>query len=229
MACCELGEDEEQSNGHLQNNSCLSSTNDSPLIVELLENQVSMLRDQLDQNPSTLLVIVERQENEIENLKSQLNAARTDVANAEKELSRLRQQKAEASIREKQVDELLNTIQRTEQQRNKDLEDLEKMKKVYNREKEVLECKLLETEAILRETTERCEILTNELTSSHRAAERLQAEMAALSDRLSQGNCIFSVNRTFIYTERLKIIHTLSLIHVILNQVSKKTNDFIIE
>lgn len=190
MACCELGEDEEQNNGHLQNNSCLSSTNDSPLIVELLENQVSLLRDQLDQNqshPSTLLVIVERQENEIESLKSQLNAARTDIANAEKELSRLRQQKAEASIREKQVEELLNTIQRTEQQRNKDLDDLEKMKKVYNREKEVLECKLLETEAILRETTERCEMLTNELTSSHRNVEHLQAETAALSDRLSQG------------------------------------------
>lgn len=194
MACCELGEDEEQNNGHLQSSSCLSSTNDSPLIVELLENQVSLLRDQLDQNqshPSTLLVIVERQENEIEGLKSQLNAARTDIANAEKELSRLRQQKAEASIREKQVEELLNTIQRTEQQRNKDLDDLEKMKKVYNREKEVLECKLLETEAILRETTERCEMLTNELTSSHRTVEHLQAETAALSDRLSQGMYIF--------------------------------------
>ncbi|XP_067206469.1 protein outspread isoform X4 [Linepithema humile] len=190
MACCELGEDEEQSNGHLQSNSCLSSANDSPLIVELLENQVSLLRDQLDQNqshPSTLLVIVERQENEIESLKSQLNAARTDLASAEKELARLRQQKAEASIREKQVEELLNTIQRTEQQRNKDLDDLEKMKKVYNREKEVLECKLLETEAILRETTERCEMLTNELTSSHRTVEHLQTEVAALSDRLSQG------------------------------------------
>ncbi|XP_014489456.1 PREDICTED: protein outspread isoform X3 [Dinoponera quadriceps] len=190
MACCELGEDEEQSNGHLQGNSCLSSANDSPLIVELLENQVSLLHDQLDQNqshPSTLLVIVERQENEIESLKSQLNVARTDVANAEKELARLRQQKVEASIREKQVDELLNTIQRTEQQRNKDLEDLEKMKKVYSREKEVLECKLLETEAILRETTERCEMLTNELASSHRTVEHLQAEMSALGDRLSQG------------------------------------------
>ncbi|XP_025163841.1 protein outspread isoform X2 [Harpegnathos saltator] len=190
IACCELGEDEEQSNGHLQDNSCLSSANDSPLIVELLENRVSLLHDQLDQNqshPSTLLVIVERQENEIESLKSQLNIARTDVANTEKELARLRQQKVEASIREKQVDELLNTIQRTEQQRNKDLEDLEQMKKVYSREKEVLECKLLETEAILRETTERCEMLTNELTSSHRTVEHLQAEMAGLGDRLSQG------------------------------------------
>ncbi|XP_076279051.1 myosin phosphatase Rho interacting protein outspread isoform X2 [Lasioglossum baleicum] len=191
MACCELGEDEEQTNGHMQSNSCLSSANDSPLIVELLENQVSLLRDQLDQNqsnhPSTLLVIVERQENEIESLKSQLNAARTDVANAEKELSRLRQQKAEASIREKQVDELLNTIQRTEQQRNKDLEDLEKMKKMYTRDKEVLDCKLLETEAILRETSERCEMLTKELASSHRTVEHLQTEIASLSDRLSQG------------------------------------------
>jgi len=176
MACCELGEDEEQTNGHLQSNSCLSSTNDSPFIVELSENQVSLLRDQLDQNQShlsTLLVIVERQENEIESLKSQLNAARTDIANTEKKLSRLRQQKAEMSIREKQMEELLNIIQRTEQQRNKDLDNLEKMKKMYNREKEVLECKLLETEAILRETTERCEMLTNELTSSHRSVEHL--------------------------------------------------------
>nr|KAF7430079.1 hypothetical protein H0235_006477 [Vespula pensylvanica] len=190
MACCELGEDEEQSNGHVQSNSRLSGSNDSPLIVELLENQVSLLRDQLDHNqshPNALLVIVERQENEIEKLKSQLNTARLDVANAEKELSRLRQQKAEAAIREKQVEELLGTIQRTEQQRNKDLDDLEKLKKVYTREKEILECKLLETEAILRETSERCEMLTNELTSSHRNVQRLQEEVQALGERLSQG------------------------------------------
>ncbi|XP_066599345.1 protein outspread isoform X3 [Prorops nasuta] len=189
MACCDLEEDEEQSNSssHLQS---ISSNNESPLIVELLENQVSLLRDQLDQNqshPSTLLVIVERQENEIENLKSQLNAARTDVANAENELSRLRQEKAEASIREKQVEELLNTIQRTEQQRSKDLDDLEKMKKLYNRDKEMLECKLMETEAILRETAERCEMLSNELSDSHGNVEHLQLEVASLSDRLSQG------------------------------------------
>lgn len=192
MACCELGEDEEQHNGHMQN-SCLSSANESPLIVELLENQVSLLRDQLDQNqshPSTLLVIIERQENEIESLKSQLNTARADFASAEKELSRLRQQKAEASIREKQVDELLSTIQRTEQQRNRDLEDLEKMKKMYNRDKEMLECKLLETEAILRETSERCEMLTKELASSHRTVEHLQSEITSLSNRLSQGTLI---------------------------------------
>lgn len=190
MACCELGEDEEQGNGHVQTNSRLSGSNDSPLIVELLENQVSLLRDQLDHNqshPSALLVIVERQENEIEKLKAQLNAARLDAANAEKELSRLRQQKAEAVIREKQVEELLGTIQRTEQQRNKDLDDLEKLKKVYTREKEILECKLLETEAILRETSERCEMLTNELTSSHRNVQRLQEEVQALGERLSQG------------------------------------------
>lgn len=189
MACCELGEDEEQHNGHMQN-SCLSSANESPLIVELLENQVSLLRDQNQSHPSTLLVIIERQENEIESLKSQLNTARADVASVEKELSRLRQQKAEASIREKQVDELLSTIQRTEQQRNKDLEDLEKMKKMYNRDKEVLECKLLETEAILRETSERCEMLTKELASSHRTVEHLQSEITSLSNRLSQGTLI---------------------------------------
>lgn len=143
--------------------------------------------DKNQSHPSTLLVIVERQEHEIENFKSQLNAARTDAANAEKELARLRQQKAEASIREKQVEELLNTIQRTEQMRNKDLEDLDKMKKMFNRDKEVLDCKLLETEAILRETTERCEMLTNELSSSHRTVEHLQTEVTALSNRLTEG------------------------------------------
>ncbi|XP_046620410.1 protein outspread isoform X1 [Neodiprion virginianus] len=185
MACCELGEDEEESANHLANNG-----DSNPLIVELLESQVSMLRDQLDQNqahPSTLLVIIERQENEIEDLKSQLNAARSEIVSAEKELTRLRQQKAEASIREKQVDELINTIERTEQQRNKDLEDIDKAKKIYNRDKEILECKLLETEAILRETAERCEMLTNELSSSHTTVEHLQNEMSTLNDRLSQG------------------------------------------
>lgn len=190
MACCELGEDEEQTNGLIQSNNCLPNNNDNPLIVELLESQVTMLRDQLDKNqshPNTLLVIVERQESEIEDLKSQLNTARTEVANTEKELSRLRQQKIEASLREKQIEELLNTIERTEQMRNKDLEDLEKVKKLYNRDKEVLECKLLETESILRETTERREMITKELTTSHRTVEHLQAEITSLGDRLSQG------------------------------------------
>ncbi|XP_033225493.1 protein outspread isoform X3 [Belonocnema kinseyi] len=190
MACCELGEDEEQTNGLIQSSNCLPNSNDNPLIVELLESQVTMLRDQLDKNqshPNTLLVIVERQESEIEDLKSQLNTARTEVANTEKELSRLRQQKVEANLREKQIEELLNTIERTEQMRNKDLEDLEKVKKLYNRDKEVLECKLLETEAILRETSERREMITKELTTSHRTVEHLQAEVTSLGDRLSQG------------------------------------------
>ncbi|EZA59782.1 Protein outspread [Ooceraea biroi] len=126
--------------------------------------------------------------------RSTLDSVRSEdlmMACCELELSRLRQQKAEASIREKQVEELLSTIQRTEQQRSKDLDDLEKMKKMYSREKEMLECKLLETEAILRETTERCEMLTNELTSSHRSVEHLQAEVTALGDRLSQGKWTF--------------------------------------
>lgn len=185
MACCELGESEEPSgNGHLEGN----ADGNSPLIVELLESQVTLLRDHNQSHPSgALLVIVERQESEIESLKAQLTSARTEVVNAEKELTRLRQQKAEASMREKQVEDLLNTIQRTEQQRNKNMEDLDKLEKLYSRDKEVLECKLLETEAILRETTERCEMLSNELASSHRSIEHLQTEVDSLGGRLSQG------------------------------------------
>lgn len=183
MACCELGEDEETPTN------CLPTTNDNPLIVELLESQVTLLRDQLDQNqhPSSLLVIVERQENEIENLKSQLNTAKIDVSNSEKELANLRQQKAEAIIRDKQIEELLSTVQRTEKLRKKDVEDLDKLKKIFSREKESLECKLLDTESILRETTERCEILTNELSSNHTTVKHLQDEISSLSKKLSQG------------------------------------------
>lgn len=198
MACCELGESEELANNLVESNSSSQSTsenNNNPLIVELLESQVTLLRDQLDHNnhqshhgPSgALLVIVERQESEIEALKGQLTSARAEVLNAEKELTRLRQQKAEASIREKQVEELLTTIQRSEMQRNKDLEDLDKLEKLYSRDKEVLECKLLETEAVLRETSERCEMLSNELTTSHRSIEHLQTEVDNLGGRLSQG------------------------------------------
>ncbi|XP_015114889.1 protein outspread isoform X2 [Diachasma alloeum] len=179
MACCEL--DEEQHN--------LEPPNETPLIVELLESQVTIFKDQLAQNdhPTSLLVIIDRQKNELASLKSQFHAARSELSNAEKELARLRQYRAEAAIRESRIEELLNTVQGTEQQRKKDVEDFDKMKKLVSREKDVIECKLLETEAILRETTERCEMLSKELSSSHLTVECLQKEITLLSGKLSQG------------------------------------------
>ncbi|XP_063972956.1 protein outspread isoform X2 [Diachasmimorpha longicaudata] len=179
MACCEL--DEEQHN--------LDPPNETPLIVELLESQVTMFKDQIAQNdhPTSLLVIIDRQKNELAALKSQLHSARSELSSAEKELARLRQYRAEAAIRESRIEELLNTVQRTEQQRTKDVEDFDKMKKLVSREKDVIECKLLETEALLRETTERCEILSKELSSSHLTVECLQKEITLLSGKLAQG------------------------------------------
>ncbi|XP_014212324.1 uncharacterized protein LOC106642148 isoform X2 [Copidosoma floridanum] len=190
---------------------------DNPhLIVELLEDKLSTFRDQsiLDHNnkgsgssvtgnkssvssstvvnsngsqtqSNSLLVIVERQESEIKGLKSQLNVARNELASAHSELLRLGQQKTET---EKQLEQVLGNVQRNEQQRNKQqLDELDKMKKLYSRDKELLERKLLETEAILRETSERCQMLTNQLESSHTTVEHLQAEVTTLTDRLSQG------------------------------------------
>ena len=185
MACCDIADNAEQSNGYLA-----STSNENPRISDLLESQLIILRDQVDKSqsqPNSLLVIVERQESEIKSLKSQVNTTRTELADAESEVARLSQHKAEASVGEKQLNELLSSIQKTEQQRNQYIDDLEKMKKLYSRDKELFETKLLETEAILRETTESCQMLTNQLSSSHATVEHLQAEVTALSDRLSQG------------------------------------------
>ncbi|XP_011297209.1 protein outspread isoform X2 [Fopius arisanus] len=177
MACCELEEDQHD------------TPNETPLIVELLESQVTILKDQLAQtdHPGSLLVIIDRQKNELASLKSQYHATRSELSNAEMELSRLRQYRGDAANRENRVEELMSTVQRMEQQRMKDVEDFDKMKKLITREKDVIECKLLETEAILRETTERCEALSKELSSSHLTVECLQKEISLLSDKLSQG------------------------------------------
>jgi flagellar biosynthesis chaperone FliJ len=179
-----------QGNNQVPRNECLSKTSSNPLVVDIPVNEITLIQNQTHINESTsnsLLVILECQENEIENLKSQLKTVRTELVNAESKICKLKQHKNEALFRGNQIDELLGRIQMTEQQRNKYMEDLDKMKKLYNHEKKHLECKFLETEKILRETTERSQMLTNELSSSHVTQEHLQAEITTLSDRLAQG------------------------------------------
>ncbi|XP_011502573.1 PREDICTED: protein outspread [Ceratosolen solmsi marchali] len=189
IACYKLSETE-QSNSYKSVNACLSKINDNPLVIDLLENKVTMLKDQIISNGTSLkflLVIVQRQENEIEDLKLQLNTVRKELLHAENKICKLRQHKTETLFREKQINELLRAIQTVEQQKKKYMDDLDKMKKLYNHDKKLIECKFFENEKILQETTQRCQILTNELSSSHVTQEQLQIEATALSDRLAQG------------------------------------------
>ncbi|KAJ8679599.1 hypothetical protein QAD02_015386 [Eretmocerus hayati] len=143
---------------------------------DLLESQLTRIQEgqkQEVQQQSSLLVMIEHQRHEIEGLKAQLGVARTEASAAESELTRLRQHKAEAELKEKQLGQLVSAMQRSESQRVRD--------------NELLESKLLETEAILRENVERCQMLTDQLESSHGTVERYQAQVNALSDKLSQG------------------------------------------
>lgn len=194
MACCELAEPDEGSLNDgvvssIESNDCPASQNEHPLIVELLENQVSnMLRDNLDHphHPSALLVIIERQENEIEALKSQLQMARDEARETENEILRLRDNRNESNARDRQNDQ----------------DDYERIKKILTLEKDSLEAKLRDNENIIREHRERCEFLNNEVSSSQRNADIMRAEIEALGQKLAQG--IRRTRTTFFSTFRAK-------------------------
>lgn len=211
MACCELGLDtkdteDESNNGQSSINDCRITDNSHAMVDHMLEvqqqlyhqdqstidnddNSINVTSNNNNNNSNSLLVIVERQENEIKALKSQLTVAHDELAGAHNELLRLDQQKIET---EKQLEQVLGNVQRNEQQRNKQqVDDLDKIKKLYGRDKELLERKLRETEAVLRDTSDRCQIITNQLESSHTNVDHLKVEVATLSDRLSQGELLF--------------------------------------
>lgn len=187
MMSCDPVDHQDCDNDHEIPN-CLPTANDNPRIVELLESHVTLLRDQLGQNQThsnDLLSIVERQENKIDCL-NPFTPVRTEITNSDSENACIRQQKTETVTRDKQVEKLLKTVHRAEQQRKNDLGEHDKIRK-YGRDKEIIECKLLESETIIRETTERCKMLSNQLITSHCTVEQLQAEIVSLSDKLSQG------------------------------------------
>ncbi|XP_043274219.1 protein outspread isoform X2 [Venturia canescens] len=179
MACCELAEPHEGSvnDGVVssnESNDCPTNENEHPIIVGLLESQVSnMLRDKLDHShhPSALLVIIERQENEIEALKSQLQITRDEARETENEILRLREHRNESNARD----------------RKNDQDDYERMKKILTLERDGLEAKLRDNENILRETRERCEFFNNEISSSQRNTDIMRAEIEALGQKLAQG------------------------------------------
>nr|CAD7577566.1 unnamed protein product [Timema californicum] len=84
---------------------------------------------------SSLYDTLDSQGSEVDELKRQLGIALCEVGSAEKELLQLRQNSAEVATLEKQVKELLSTLERTEEQlkqKTKDANESEALRKRYS-------------------------------------------------------------------------------------------------
>ncbi|XP_077291879.1 myosin phosphatase Rho interacting protein outspread [Arctopsyche grandis] len=136
---------------------------------------------------SSYISTIDKQAIEIEDLRKQLKISQNHVNLFEKELTRLNQIKSESVLKEKKIDELLSSLQKTEDElnrRTKEAENLEVLKKRYSQDKVSWERKLSETEAFLRESTERCELLKRQLANGQETIQSLQNELTQLNDKL---------------------------------------------
>ncbi|XP_063226112.1 protein outspread isoform X2 [Bacillus rossius redtenbacheri] len=89
----------------------------------------------MDSVQSSLYTAVGSQSSEVDDLKTQLSMALCEVSNAEEELLRLRHHKTEIIALEKQVKDLLTTLDRTEEQlkqRTKEASEAELLRKRFN-------------------------------------------------------------------------------------------------
>ncbi|KAM3961288.1 LOW QUALITY PROTEIN: myosin phosphatase Rho interacting protein outspread [Aphomia sociella] len=130
---------------------------------------------------------IDKQSIEIDDLRKQLQVALNDVNSAESELARLRKLKSDAALREIEMEELVITLQKKEEElsiRTKEAESLDTIKQLYNQDKTMWETKLTETQNFLKESTEHCELLTRQLTSAQENVKQLQLELSELSDKL---------------------------------------------
>ncbi|XP_063822072.1 protein outspread isoform X3 [Ostrinia nubilalis] len=150
--------------------------------------------DEVDENEKpteprkrSYISTIDKQSIEIEALRKQLKLALSDVNAAESELARLRQLKSEAAMREKKMEELVTTLQQKEEElskRTKEAENLNTIKQLYNQDKTMWENKLTETQNVLKESTEHCELLTRQLTSAQETVKQLQRELNDLNEKL---------------------------------------------
>ncbi|CAH0722026.1 unnamed protein product, partial [Brenthis ino] len=130
---------------------------------------------------------IDKQSIEIEDLRKQLKLALNDVNTAESELARLRKLKADAALREKKMEELVISLQKKEEElsiRTKEAENLDAIKQLYNQDKSMWETKLTETQNFLKESTDHCELLTQQLTTAQENIKQLQKELSELNDKL---------------------------------------------
>lgn len=189
QACCgDIAESE------IEDSRVPSAMTDSS-IIEMLEAEVQSLREQLEKAQiqifkSNLHDTVEKQSTEIDELRKKLRNAINDLNNSEQELVRLRKVKAESVLRERRMEELLATLERTEQQlnqRTRQLEDIEGLKMMYLKDKDLWEDKLKEKECILKETLDKFEMVNKDFMSKQLSNTALKEEIKCLNDRLRRG------------------------------------------
>lgn len=141
---------------------------------------------------------VDKQAIEIEDLRNQLQISQKHITSFEKELTRLNQLKSESVLKEKKIEELLSSLQKTEDElnrRTKEAENLEALKKRYSHDKCSWERKITETEAFLRESTEHCELLKRQLANGQESIQCLQSELSQLNEKLirssEENECLY--------------------------------------
>lgn len=130
---------------------------------------------------------IDKQSIEIDDLRKQLKIALNDVTAAESALARLRNLKTESASKEKKMEELVSKLQMKEEQlvlRTKEAESLLAIKKLYNDDKGIWENKLTETQKFLKESTQQCELLTQQLSSAQESIQLLQQELNELNEKL---------------------------------------------
>lgn len=159
--------------------------------VKLLELEVKGLKDKLEDRSLGRKYISDHSANiELEELKKKLAMAQCDLRDAEDELIRLKGLKNESILREKQMQELLLTLEKTERELNKCLEeneDIRSLKEMYRYDKNAWESSVLESEKNLKETTQRCEILAKECSINQSIIKELRMEIDTLNERLARG------------------------------------------
>ncbi|XP_037869507.1 protein outspread isoform X4 [Bombyx mori] len=150
-------------------------------------NEVDENEKPIEPRKRSYISTIDKQSTEIEGLRKQLKMAVNDLNAAEAELARLQKLKSEAALRETKMEELVTALQNKEEElilRTKEAENLDAIRQLYNQDKTLWENKLTETQNFLKESTEHCELLTQQLSAAQENIKQLQRELNELNDKL---------------------------------------------
>lgn len=135
---------------------------------------------------SSLLDRVQGQAGELEEVKHQLTSVLRELSNAEEELLRLRQRKADVTALEKQIEELLQRVEEANKQQARDAAELENIKKRYVDDKARWEREMNSAECELQVASERYSQLCIELADSAKLVQRLREELSNSDDLIQR-------------------------------------------
>uniref|UniRef100_A0A1B6EDG1 PH domain-containing protein n=1 Tax=Clastoptera arizonana TaxID=38151 RepID=A0A1B6EDG1_9HEMI len=130
----------------------------------------------------SLLEKVQGQAGELEDVKKQLTSVLRELSNAEEELLRLRQRKAEFANLEQQVEELLQRAEEANKQRARDASELDNLKKRYVDEKARWERDVNNAECELQCANDRYNQLCAELADNAKLIQRLREDLSTSDD-----------------------------------------------